>query len=187
MFILRKIYYFFLDTVQTVLLIASFFLVAYIFLFRPFQVSGQSMYPNFHDKEYVLTDLISLRFSDPKKGDVIVFMSPVNKEKDYIKRVIAIAGDRVSLKDGSIYVNNEKLDESVYLNNDVKTYGESFLREGQEIVITKNEFFVLGDNRPFSSDSRDFGPIKRDTIIGKSLFVYWPLDQIKIIRNPYDK
>lgn len=144
------------------------------------------MYPNFHDKEYVLTDLISLKFGDPKKGDVIVFTSPVDKEKDYIKRVIATGGDTVYIKDGSVYLNNKKLNESNYLNDDVKTYGESFLKEGQELFVAKNEFFVLGDNRPFSSDSRDWGLIKREAVIGKSLFVYWPADRIKTIRNPYD-
>ncbi len=96
--ILRKIYSFLLDTIQTFLLAAAVFLIIYAFLFRPFEVKGDSMYPNFKDKQYVLTNLISLRFSDPKQGDVVVFNAPNDKEKDYIKRVIGIAGDTIMLK-----------------------------------------------------------------------------------------
>src|SRR5690349_13180722 len=118
--ILRKIYFFFLDTMQTVLLAASIFLVIYIFLFRPFQVSGDSMFPNFQNREYILTNLITLRFGNPVQGDVIVFKAPTDPDKDFIKRVIGVAGDTVELKDGSVYVNDKKLDESAYLHDDVR-------------------------------------------------------------------
>lgn len=185
MFILRKLYFFLLDIIQTLLLTASVFLVIYIFIFRPFQVTGQSMYPNFHDKEFVLTNLIVLRFQEPKRGDVIVFKAPVDNEKDFIKRVIGIPLDTVMLKDNAIYVNNKKLDESKYLSEDVKTYGGSFLREGQTVDVSDNAYFVLGDNRSYSSDSREWGFVKNDLIIGESFFVYWPLNRIRFIKNPY--
>lgn len=142
------------------------------------------MFPNFYDKEYVLTNLIGLRFENPKKGDVIVFVAPLDKEKDYIKRVIGTVGDTVSLKDGDVYLNNQKLNESAYLKPEVKTYGESFLREGQEVTVPQGEYFVLGDNRPFSSDSRDWGFVKRDAIIGQSFLIYWPIDHLRVIKNP---
>src|SRR5207237_10481764 len=95
--ILKKIYSFFIDTLQTILLAASVFLVIYIFLFRPFQVSGESMFPNFYDKEYVLTNIVGLHFKDPHIGDVVVFKAPPNPEKDYIKRVIGHPGDTIEL------------------------------------------------------------------------------------------
>src|SRR6266702_6839776 len=99
----RKVYFFTLDLMQTILLAASIFLVIYIFLFRPFQVSGESMFPTFKNKEYILTNLITLRFGDPKRGDVIVFRAPTDREKDFIKRVIGTPGDIILLKDGFVY------------------------------------------------------------------------------------
>lgn len=185
MFILRKIYEFLIDTIQTILLAASVFLVIYIFIARPFQVSGQSMHPTFKDGEYVLTNLITLKFEPPAKGDVIVFKAPNDPDKDYIKRVIATEGDTIFIKDGFVYLNNQKLDESRYLQNTVRTYGEQFLTEGKVVTVDKNEFFVLGDNRPGSSDSRDFKAIKFDAIIGKSTFVYWPPNTLRWVKNPY--
>src|SRR5437667_65382 len=100
--IMRKIYLFLLDTVQTILIAGSIFLVIYMFLFRTFEVNVESMLPNFKDKEYVLTNLITLRMTDLKRGDVIVFKSPDQPDKDYIKRVIGLPGDTVELKNGDV-------------------------------------------------------------------------------------
>lgn len=184
--ILRKVFSFFVDTIQTLLLAASVFLVIYIFLFRPFQVNGQSMYPTFHDGEYVLTNLISLKIGDPIRGDVIVFVSPTDAEKDFIKRVIGIAGDSIYLRDGSLYLNGKLLDESAYLKNSVKTYGGAFLHENETITVPDGEFFVIGDNRPYSSDSREWGFLKQKNIIGKSFFVYWPPNRTRLVKNPFN-
>ena len=183
--ILRKIYAFLLDTVQTFLLVFAVFLVIYIFLFRPFQVSGNSMYPTFFDKEYILTNIITLRFSLPKKGDVIVFKAPNDPEKDYIKRVIGVPGDTVMTKDGDVYVNGTLLDQSAFLQPTVKTYGGSFLRDGIPVTVIPNSYFVLGDNRSGSSDSREWGFVPSASIIGKSFFVYWPFDKMGKVKNPY--
>ena len=183
--ILRKIYYFLLDTVQTFLIAAAVFLVIYIFLFRPFEVKGESMYPNFHDKEYVITNLIALRLGHPKLGDVIVFKAPPDPTKDYIKRVIGVPGDTIYIKDGSVYLNNRKLDESLYLKPDVKTYSGQFLAENKPITVPDGYYFVMGDNRLFSSDSREWGFVKEQAIIGESMLVYWPLNRIRTINNPY--
>ncbi len=184
MFILQKIYSFFLDTIQTFLFAASIFLVIYMFLFRPFQVNGESMFPNFYDREYVLTNLISLRVSQLVRGDVIVFQAPPDPTKDFIKRVIGIPGDSVVLRNGDVYVNNQKLDESSYLSSEVKTYGGYFLKEGVEITVPDDSLFVLGDNRPFSSDSREWGFVPKSAVIGKSFFVYWPPSRVRVINNP---
>lgn len=185
--ILRKIYFFFLDTMQTILIAASIFLVIYIFLFRPFQVSGESMFPTFKNREYILTNLITLRFHDPQQGDVIVFKAPTNEEKDFIKRVIGMPGDSVLLKEGFVYVNGKKLDESAYLDASVRTYGGSFLNEDQSVVVPQGHYFVMGDNRPFSSDSREWGFVPRDSIIGKSFYVYWPINTMRIVKNPFNE
>lgn len=183
--ILRKVYFFLLDTVQTLLLAAAIFVVTYIFLFRPYQVSGLSMYPTFHDKEYVLTNLIALRFNPLQKGDVIVFHSPTSEDKDFIKRIIGLPGDTVMIKDGEVYLNNTLLDQSGFLASDVKTYGGSYMREGVPTTVPPEHYFVMGDNRPHSSDSREFGPIKKEAVIGKSTLVYWPPDRMRMVEHTF--
>ncbi len=183
--LVRKIYAFLVDSVQTFLIAAAVFLVIYAFLFRPFEVKGDSMYPNFHDQEYVITNLIILRFQSPKLGDVIVFKAPPDPSKDYIKRVIGVPGDTVLLKDGSVYLNGKLLDESAYLNSDVKTTGSDFLKDGDSLKVPADEYFVMGDNRPYSSDSREWGFVKKDEVVGESLFVYWPVTRMRLVKNPY--
>lgn len=184
MFILRKIYAFFIDTIQSILVAAAIFLVIYMFLLRPFQVNGESMYPNFKDREYVLTNLIGLRFAPPKLGDVLVFKAPPEPDKDFIKRVIGVPGDTVMLKDGNVYLNGQKLDQSSFLKPDVQTYGGAFLKDGDTVTVPDGEYFVMGDNRPYSSDSREWGFVPAGNIIGESMFVYWPLTDMKVIHNP---
>lgn len=185
MFFIGKIYNFLLDTVQSLLLAAAVFLIIYVFLFRPFQVTGESMYPTFLDKQYILTNIISLKFKNLKLGDVIVFKAPPDPEKDYIKRVIGVPGDKVFIKNGSVYLNGIILDERAYLKPDVTTNPESFLPEFQEIIVPDDNYFVLGDNRPHSSDSREWGFVPKKNVIGESFFVYWPLNKMSIVKNPY--
>ena len=185
MTILKKIYAFLLDSVQTFLIAAAVFLVIYVFLFRPFEVNGESMYPNFYDKEYVLTNLIVLRFNNPKLGDVIVFKAPPEPEKDYIKRVIGTPGDTIFIQDGNVYRNGKILNESTFLKPEVKTYAGAFLKDGEAIKVPANEYLVMGDNRMESSDSREWGFVGRNAIIGESLFVYWPFNRMRMINNPF--
>jgi signal peptidase I len=181
--VLRALFTFLTDIVQTILIAASVFVVIYVFLFRPFQVSGASMFPNFVDKEYVLTNLIVYRLQSPDTGDIVVFQSPVDKEKDFIKRIIATEGDTISVSNGQVYLNKNLLDESAYLKPEVKTYGGAFLREGQEVVVPEGKYFVLGDNRSYSSDSREWGFVTRGEIIGRSMFVYWPISNARAVSS----
>jgi signal peptidase I len=191
--IVRKIYAFLIDGVETLLIAAAIFLVIYAFLFRPFNVQGESMYPNFHNGEYVITNLIGFEdfkiyhanFGTLKLGDVVVFVSPPDPTKDYIKRVIGVPGDKVMIKGGSVYLNGKLLDESSYLSSDVKTYAGAFLTEDNAVTVPANQYLVLGDNRPESSDSRTWGFVTKDKIVGKSLFVYWPLNRTRMVNNPY--
>lgn len=143
------------------------------------------MYPTFKNKEYILTNLIALKFEHPTNGDVIVFKSPTDKEKDFIKRVIGTTGDTVYVKDGYVYVNNAKLDESVYISSDMRTYGGSFMKEGEPVTVPDGKYIVMGDNRPYSSDSREWGFLDEKDIIGKSFFVYWPVNTMRLVENPY--
>lgn len=185
--ILKKIYNIFIDIAQTFLMAASIFLVIYIFILRPFQVSGDSMYPTFKNGEYILTNLIGLRFASPQRGDVIVFKAPTDNEKDFIKRIIGIGGDTVMLQKGKVFLNGTQLDESAYLASDVQTYPGSFLLEGQSTTVPEGSYFVMGDNRPFSSDSREWGYLPGKDLEGVSFFVYWPLNSMRVITNPFSK
>ena len=186
MFILKAIYAFFVDTIQTLILAASIFLVIYVFLLRPFQVSGESMIPTFQDREYILTNIITMRLESVQRGDVIVFKAPTDNNKDFIKRVIGLPGETVTIKNGSVYINDKKIDESRYLAPVVKTlpYG-NYIEENESITARTGEYIVMGDNRSSSSDSREWGPLKKSEIIGKPFFVYWPFNKLRLIKNPF--
>ncbi len=124
------------------------------------------MSPTYEDGELLLTEKVSYRFSNPKRGDVIVFQAPIGNNVDFIKRIVGLPGETVAVHDGSIFLNGSKLRES-YI--DVQTQGD------EEVKLGKDQFFVFGDNRGASSDSRVFGAITRKSIRGRVWFVYWPL------------
>lgn len=174
---LKNLFGVFWDFIEAIVFALAIFVVVYLFLFQPNQVKGNSMDPTFHDGEYILTDKISYRLGLPKRGDVVVFKSPKNADVDFIKRIIGLPGERVKIVGGKVYVNSELFDESSYLDQSVYTGPESFLAENQEITIPAGRFFVMGDNRSHSSDSRDFGPVMPSEFIGKVFFRYWPIDR----------
>lgn len=178
---LKTLYSLSIDFFETLVIAGGIFVVIYAFLFRPFQVNGQSMFPTFHDGEYILTNLIALRLEPLKRGDVIVFKAPVDAEKDFIKRVIGLPGDKVMVSGGKVYINGKQLDESAYLDSHVKTGPGAYLGEGQTITVPPNNWFVMGDNREFSSDSRECGLVSKDKLIGKSMVVYWPPQRFRFI------
>jgi signal peptidase I len=171
---------FFFDFLETIVVALSIFVVVYLFLVQPHEVKGSSMEPNFHNNEYILTDKISFRFQLPKRGDVVIFKAPTNPDVDYIKRVIALPGERVKVEGGSVYVNDQKLNEP-YLRDATTLFPGSRLQEGVDITIDQDNYFVLGDNRPHSSDSREFGPIPRKLIVGKAFFRYWPVTEFGLL------
>lgn len=179
---LRKIYYFLFDTVQTFVIAGAIFVVIYAFLFRPYQVNGRSMDPTFEDGEYVLTNLIDIRLGKLNRGDVIVFHAPVDQDKDYIKRVIGMPGDHVKVMGGKVFVNEKEINQS-FLPDDLFTNPGSFLGEGEDITVPEDNFFVMGDNRNFSSDSREWGFVSKDKIIGKSFVVYFPINHFRVVEH----
>ena len=152
------------EIVETVLLTAAIFLVVNAATGR-FRIEGQSMEPNLHDGEYVLIDKISYLLHPPERGDVVVF-TPPNNERDYIKRVIGLPGDTVEVRGGQVYVNGVMLDEP-YLQ-------QAILRDEPARIVEEGRYFVLGDNRNNSSDSRSFGTITPQSIVGRAWLVYWP-------------
>jgi len=151
---------------QTALISFGIFLFVYIFLVQPHRVQGISMLPNFESGELLLTQKVSYRFSEPKLRDVIVFEAPIGNKADFIKRVIGLPGDTVKIEEGQVIVNGSKLEEN-YIDSQT---------EGTIVTTLKaDEYFVMGDNRSSSSDSRAFGPVKKDSIKGKVWLVYWPI------------
>ena len=181
--ILKKIWFFFLDFIETIVIALAIFVVIYRFLFQPHQVSGSSMYDNFYDGEYLLTNKIVYEFNDPQVSDVVVFKAPKNENYDYIKRVIALPGDRAMIKGGKVYINGELFDESGYLDPDIFTESGNYMREGITINIPQDSYLVFGDNRGASSDSRDWGTVPRKNIVGKAWVKYWPLNRIGFIEK----
>jgi len=147
--------------------------VVILFLYRPVKVEGTSMMPGLEDQERIFINQFVYRFTGSiSRGDTIVFWFPLDTSKSYIKRVIAIPGDHVRIETGHVYVNDEAIDEP---------YVPQQYRDRQsmpQLVVPETRYFVLGDHRSSSNDSRSWGTVPRDHIFGKAVFVYWPLDKM---------
>jgi len=138
------------------------------FLYQPVRVEGTSMLPRLEDDDRLFINKFVYRFSAIERGDVVVFRYPRDPENSYIKRVIALPGDRLSIKQGTVWLNGKPLAEPYVPGQ----YHDNISRP--EIVIPEDSYFMMGDHRSISSDSRDFGPVDRSLIYGKAVFVYWP-------------
>jgi len=141
------------------------------------------MEPTFYSGEYILTSKITYKFRNPHRGDVIVFQSPKNPDIDYIKRIIGLPGDSVEVREGELYVNGQLLLEN-YISEKTNLWEGGYLQENIPITVPVNMLFVMGDNRPRSSDSREFGPIPIQDIVGEVFYRYFPTDKIGVIKNP---
>jgi signal peptidase I len=150
-------------------------------LFKPFYVEGQSMIPNFQPNQYLIIDELTHRFRDYERGEVIVFK---HTDGQYLlKRIIGLPGERIKVANGKITIYNNTHPEGLVLNesylpHDLQTVGE------ETVVLDKEQYFVLGDNRPNSLDSRRFGPISKEQITGRVFFRGWPFDQITVFKTP---
>jgi len=155
------------------------------FLIQPFYVKGASMEPSFHDNEYLIINELGYRIGEPKRGDIVVFKYPKDPTQYFIKRVIGLPGERIVIKDGEIRVYNPArpngvvLDESEYILPGIKTAGET------DINLNADEYFVMGDNRNASMDSRVFGPVPAKNIVGKAMLRGWPLDKLTYFKTPF--
>jgi signal peptidase I len=147
-----------------------------IFLYQPVKVEGTSMMPGLEDQERIFVNKFVYRWEPIQRGDIVVFRYPRDTTKSYIKRVIGTAGDRIRIENGQVYVNGEALDEDYVPSDyaDARSYGE--------VVVPSNSYFVLGDHRTMSNDSRDFGPVNERFIYGKAVFGYWPMEKLGRLR-----
>ncbi len=146
------------------------------FLYQPVKVEGTSMLPRLEDQDRLFINKYVYNFEKIERGDVVVFNYPRDPEKSYIKRVIALPGDTLQIVDGRVYVNNVLLHEPYV----PKRYRDT--RSVALQVLPPDNYFVMGDHRSISSDSREFGPVARHFIYGKAELVYWPADQFKLVR-----
>jgi len=182
--IMKGIFNFVWEIFKIVIIALLIVLPIRYFLFQPFFVKGQSMEPNFESGDYLIVDEISYRFREPLRGEVIVFKNPQNPSQRFIKRIIGLPGETLTLKDGKVVISAKQkkfiLDESAYLPPFVETNARAY----QTIALNKDEYFVLGDNRANSSDSRVFGPLPRNNIIGRVLFRPWPFTALAKIEVP---
>jgi len=155
------------------LAVSAFFI---IFLYQPVKVEGTSMMPTLQDQERVFINKFVYKLEPIERGDVIVFRYPRDPAKSYIKRVIAVAGDRVRIEAGVVFVNDQRLREAYVprMYEDVRSYPET--------IVPPHAYFVLGDHRNLSNDSRDFGAVDESFIYGKAVFGYWPVDRLGTLR-----
>jgi signal peptidase I len=147
-----------------------------IFLYQPVKVEGTSMMPSLEDQERIFVNKFVYRLEPIERGDIVVFRYPRDPSKSYIKRVVAVGGDHIRIDSGQVYVNGEPIDED-YVPQE---YADS--RSYREIVVPEHSYFMLGDHRSMSNDSRDFGPVKDSFIYGKAVFGYWPVDKLGRLR-----
>ena len=184
-----------LEIVETLVLTLVIYLVIHNFVAQPFEVEQMSMVPTVNPGEYVLIDKISPRFNDYQRGDIVVFQPPDGFGQGgvpFIKRVIGIPGDTVSLENGRVFVapaggSPVQLDEPYVVRGIDGTAAPTLPRNAEGTTswtIAAGTYFVMGDNRPDSQDSRFFGPVKRDLFVGRAWLRYFPLDRIGFVSRP---
>ncbi len=169
-----------LDFFEMVFVGTAVFFLIYIFVGQLLIVTGDSMDPTFKDGEQILAEKVSVKVENPKPGQVVVFKHPLNQNRLLIKRVGAVEDDIILISNGKILVNGKTLDEP-YLGADIITKGGRYIIDGVSFKVPKNSYVLIGDNREESSDSRDFGPVSKDLIIGKALLVYYPLTHFRVV------
>lgn len=179
---LKEVLFFFLEIIQIVVIALVIVLPIRYFVFQPFIVKGASMEPNFHNGDYLIIDELTYRLREPQRGEVVVFKYPQDLSQRFIKRLVGLPGEQVELKHGTIEITDkfgkkEILDESNYSS------GEGWLGT-MEITLAGDEYFVLGDNRAHSFDSRKWGALKREYIVGRAIIRAWPPTALAMIPAP---
>ena len=179
---IKKVLTFSLEITKIALIALVIVLPIRYFLFQPFIVKGESMSPNFQEGDYLIVDEISYRFSNPDRGDVIVFKYPKDTAQRFIKRVIGLPGETIVIKNGAVSMTNmmgeNVILEENYLPENLKTYGDT------NLTLQENEYFVLGDNRTYSYDSRSWGVVKSSYIIGKAFLRLYPVTELSKFSSP---
>ena len=159
------------------------FFVIYLLILRPHKTTGGSMTPNFTSGEYVLSEKVTYYFNAPKRGDVIVFKRPDYENQEFFARIVGLPGDYISIRKDHVYINNKILEEP-YIGANLKTATGSFIGEAN-LFIPEDKYFVLGDNRSHSNDSRSYGFVAKKDIKGRFFYIYWPKAKTGFVSNPF--
>jgi signal peptidase I len=168
------------EVVETLVLTVIIFLVIQNFVAQPYQVMQESMQHTLEQGQYVLVDKLTPRFGSYQRGDIVVFNSPEGGPVPFIKRVIGVPGDRVEIRDGSVFVNDVELTEPyIFDGDDTQPTGEQ-----TSYTVPADALFVMGDHRGNSTDSRVFGPVEREKVIGRAVLRYWPIDTLQLLQRP---
>lgn len=179
--LIKRLGAFFLDIIEVIVFAIAIFLFVYLLILQPHKIKGASMEPNFPDGEYLLTDKLSYRLHEPERGDVVVFKAPGASGEEFIKRIIGLPQEEISIKTGKVYINGKKLTET-YLSENVMTETGAFVEEGGKAAVPSDHYFVLGDNRSSSSDSRVWGFVRKDKITGRAWVIYWPPPEVGLVK-----
>ncbi len=179
---------FWLDALETIAIALVIFFVIYNFIAQPHLVKGESMMPNYHDGEYILTSKIYNWLGEPQRGDVVVLKSPDDKSVQFIKRIIGLPGEKIKIDNNQVIIFNKEHPDGYtlheeYIANQVVTEGRTFIPEGETISIPKNEYIVMGDNRNASYDSRSWGFLDKKDLVGRAFFVYWPIPDFGFVAH----
>lgn len=172
---------FFLELIKIVILAGVTIGVVRYFLFKPFYVKGQSMEPNYLEKDYLIIDELSYRFREPQRGEVVVFKAPITNKDFYLKRILGLPGERIKIEDKKVIIYNDDHPQGIVVEElylDENTSGSIIQTLGPD------QYFVMGDNRDSSYDSRRFGPIDRKNIVGRSLLRGWPFTRVTKFTKP---
>ncbi len=171
------------ETIKVIIISLVIILPVRYFLIQPFYVKGASMQPNFYEHEYLIINEITYRLNEPQRGEVIVFKYPKDPSQYFIKRIIGLPGETIKISQGKITIINKKNPQGFLLNED--DYLPNVFTQGDlNIDLGKDEYFVMGDNRSSSLDSRIFGPINRSAIVGRTWIRGWPFNRITVFEKP---
>ncbi len=174
---------FVIELLKIILIALAIIIPVRYFLFQPFYVRGASMEPSFYDNQYLIIDEITYRFTEPKRGEVVV-IKPVTTQTDYlIKRIIGLPGETLEIRNGEVMIRNQQYPDGIVLE---ETYlGEGVYTSGtKSATLDSDEYYVMGDNRSVSLDSRSFGPLPEDNIVGRAWLRVWPFEEFSHFAPP---
>lgn len=164
----------FVEIIESVVIAVLLAVIIRIFIFQPFWIPSESMVPNLQIGDRIIVSKLNYHFTEPKRGDIMVFKFPRDPSRDFVKRTIGISGDTVEVRNSQLYINGEKVAEN-YLPNGLQ-FGEY-----GPFKVPSDSYFMMGDNRNLSQDSRAWGVLPKDNIVGKAVLIYWPLNRIRLL------
>lgn len=170
-----------MDLLEVVIISSVIVLLTFIFIGQPLVVTGDSMKPNLLDGEQMVADKLSIKFKEINRGEVVIVTHPEKPQIFLVKRVVGVPGDKFEISEGEVLIDGKIIQEP-YINPETKTANGNKIREREIINLTFEQYIVLGDNRENSADSRNWGIIEKNKIIGKAFVVYYPLNSIRLVR-----